>query len=112
MPFASAEIFDNQVEQWLMDIQFVRYSSSSFEIVCSDVVSLADNVNMDGIFEHGPIIPISAIWFLSGCRQNRSLVVSGDVKVNFVTDEDERLMPFDENVKHQVHLDVQAGRGH
>jgi hypothetical protein len=55
-----------------MDVQIVRYSSGSFEIVCGDMVRLADNINMNGIFEHGPIIPMSAFWFLSGCRHNHA----------------------------------------
>jgi hypothetical protein len=54
--FARAEIFNNRVKQWLMDIQFVRYSSALFEIVGGDVIRVADDINWYGIDKHAPII--------------------------------------------------------
>jgi hypothetical protein len=51
--FPRAEIFNNRVEQWLMDIQIVRYSSGLLEIAGGDAVRVADNIDRDGIYEHG-----------------------------------------------------------
>jgi hypothetical protein len=63
---------------------------------------------------------VSVVWFLSGCRHNRvldadhqfdkiALVLLRGVKMNFSQTKDERLLAFYENIRHQVHLDVQLG---
>jgi hypothetical protein len=52
IPFARAKIFNNRVEQGLVDIQFGRNSSGLFEIVGGDMVRVADNINRDRIYEH------------------------------------------------------------
>jgi hypothetical protein len=53
IPFARAKIFNNRVEQRLVDIQFARNSSSRFEIVSGDVIGFANDINRDGFYEHG-----------------------------------------------------------
>jgi hypothetical protein len=45
IPFARATIFNNRVEQRLMDIQFAGNSSGRFEIISGDVVGFADDIN-------------------------------------------------------------------